>query len=110
MATLQLLDNQCFMEIEKINFSTSHIPDNDASYLALLEGMVNSVDEYSTMAITSSPTGYYFRISPSSPKYINLLMDQLTSMNKYFGIMLNFSKSMKSSGVISWNIPKFVKN
>lgn len=94
------------MEIET-NFSTSHIPDNDAAYFSLLEGMINSVDVNSIMTISRGPSGYYFRIAPSSSKYINLLMDQLVSLNKYMGIMLNFSKSMKSSSSISFNIVTF---
>lgn len=96
------------MTIEKTNFSTEHIPDNDAAYFSLLEGIVNSVDQYSTMAITKSPETYHFRISPSSPKLINLLIEQLISMNKCMGIMLNFSKSVKSASSISFNISTFV--
>lgn len=92
------------MNIEKLNFSIEHIPDNDAAYISLLEGMINSVDGNSTMAITRSPTGWMFRISPSSPQFINLLMEQIIGMNKYFGIMLNFSKSMKTSSSISFSI------
>lgn len=92
------------MNVEKVNFSIEHIPDNDASYISLLEGMVNSVDDHSIMTISKTPAGWLFRISPSSPRYINLLIEQITSMNKYMGIMLNFSKSMKTSSSIQFSI------
>jgi hypothetical protein len=97
------------MTLEKTNFSSQHILDNEMAYFSLLESAVNSVDEHSVMAVTRTPQGYTFRISPSSPKYINLLIQQLTEMNKFFGIMLNFSKSIKSSSSISFSISYICK-
>lgn len=92
------------MEIEKTNFSVNHILDNEAAYFSLLEGAVNSVDQHCTIAVTRTPQGYTFRISPSSPKYINVLIEQLTQLSKFFGIMLNFSKSIKTSSSIQFSI------
>lgn len=93
--------------IIETNFSTQHIPDNEAVYFSLLEGVINSVDEYSTATISKSISGYNFRISPSSPSYINSIIKELVNMNKYFGVMLNFSKSSKSASSISFNITTF---
>lgn len=92
------------MTIEKEGFSIEHIPDNDAAYFSLIEGIVDSIDQFSVMHVRRSLSGYNFRISPSAPKLIPLIMTKLIEMNKYMGIMLNFSKSIKNSCLIQFQI------
>ena len=51
--------------------------DNDVVYLAHLEGVISSVDELSSLEITKTPSSYIFRLAPSLPKYITLLIEAI---------------------------------
>ena len=48
--------------------------ENDKIYFAHLEGLIDSIDEYSSMQITKSGDAYIFRIAPSMPKYGEMLL------------------------------------
>ena len=78
--------------------------DNEMSYFAHLEGLIDSVDELSTMEITKKPHAYHFRIAPSLPKYNNMLIEELLKFHNMFHIKLNMSKSIKSSATIVFEI------
>jgi hypothetical protein len=78
--------------------------DNELAYFAHLEGLIDSVDELSTMEITKAPHSYHFRIAPSLPKYNNMLIEELLKFHNMFQIKLNMSKSIKTSATIGFEI------
>lgn len=80
------------------------ITDNDETYLARLIGVIESVDELSSLQITKIPYGYHFRLAPSLPKYNNMLLEEILKLHNLYGIRLDISKSIKSSGVLSFKI------
>lgn len=91
------------MDIQRKDFPLI-INDNDERYLGLLVGVIESVDELASLLIVKSPNGLYFRLSPSIPKYNNPLIEEIIRLNNLFGIKLDMSKSIKSSGVLSFKI------
>lgn len=78
--------------------------ENEQNYLAQIEGVINSVDEYANVEITKTPTAYLFRIASSTPRYNNMLLEEILQFNNLFGIRLDLSKSIKSSGTIMFRI------
>ncbi len=74
------------------------LPDNEETYLFLLSGVLESVDELSSLEIKKLPNAYSFRIAPSIPSYTNLLLEEILKLNNKFHIHLDLSKSIKSSG------------
>jgi hypothetical protein len=91
------------MQISK-KFFPKIMPHNDELYFAHLEGIIDSVDELSTMEITKHPKSYTFRLAPSLPKYTNPLIEELFKFHNQFQIKLNMSKSIKTNAVISFEI------
>lgn len=85
-------------------FFPAIILDNEEVYFAHLEGVISSVDEYASLEITKAPDKIQFRIAPSLPKYNNMLLEEIIKLNNQFHIRLDLSKSIKSSGTISFNI------
>lgn len=86
------------------------IPDNDVKYFSLLEGVINSSDELAIMEIRKHPTAYNFRIAPSSPNYIQPLIKALNALHTLLGITMEYSKSMKNSSSINFNISLTLSN
>jgi len=80
------------------------MPDNEQAYFAHLEGVINSVDELSTLEITKNPYSYHFRLAPSLPKYNELLLEEILKLHNIFQIKLNLSKSIKASATIVFEI------
>jgi hypothetical protein len=91
------------MQVEK-KFFPKIMTDNDEIYFSHLEGIIDSVDELSTMEIIKHPKHYSFRIAPSLPKYTNMLIEELFKFHNLFQIKLNMSKSIKTNAVISFEI------
>ena len=91
------------MQIHRKHFPEV-IPDNDMVYLAHLQGVIDSIDELSSMEITRTPNSYHFRIATSLPKYNNLLLEELLKLHNLFQIKMNMSKSIKSSATIVYEI------
>jgi len=91
------------MTISK-RFFPEVLQDNEIAYFAHLEGVINSVDELSTLEITRNPYSYHFRLAPSLPKYNEILLEEILKLHNIFQIKLNLSKSIKSSGTISFEI------
>lgn len=91
------------MEIHRKHFP-SIIPDNEEMYLSMLSGVVESIDELSILQITKLRDSYLFRLSPSIPSYNNSLIEELLKFHNLFRIHLDLSKSMKTSGVLSFRI------
>jgi hypothetical protein len=80
------------------------MPDNELAYLAHLKGLIESVDELSTLEITKNPNSYHFRLAPSLPMYNDMLLEELLKFHNMLQIQLNLSKSIKSSATIVFNI------
>ena len=91
------------MQVNK-KFFPKVMQDNDMLYLAHLEGIINSVDELSSLEITKSTNSYKFRLAPSLPKYIPMLLEEILKFHNMFRIKLDLSKSIKSSGTIVFEI------
>jgi hypothetical protein len=91
------------MTISK-RFFPEVLPDNEIAYFAHLEGVINSVDELSSLEITKNPNAYHFRLVPSLPKYNPMLLEELLKLHNIFHIKLNLSKSIKASATIAFEI------
>lgn len=80
------------------------LSENEKLYFAQLKGVIESVDELSSIQITKTPSHYIFRLAPSLPKYTNNIISALTQFHNTLGIRLNFSKSIKTTGAINFKI------
>lgn len=91
------------MEVQK-KFFPKILSDNDEYYFQHLFGIIDSVDELSSLQITKASSSYDFRIAPSTPRYTNMLLEELLKFHNMFSIKLDLSKSIKTSGVIMFKI------
>jgi hypothetical protein len=91
------------MEIVKKYFPEI-MSDNDMTYFARLEGLIESIDELSSLQITKNTNAYQFRLAPSHPKYTNSLFQELLNFHNLYSIKLVLSKSIKTTGTISFEI------
>lgn len=91
------------MEIYR-RFFPQILLDNEANYLAQLEGIISSVDEYASLEITKAPEAYHFRLVPSLPMYTNMLLQEILKFHNMFSIRLDLSKSIKTSSTINFQI------
>lgn len=80
------------------------LPDNEEVYFQHLIGVVESVDELSTLQISKLKDSYHFRLAPSTPKYNQMLLEELLKLHNVFHLKLDISKSIKSSGTIVFQI------
>jgi hypothetical protein len=85
-------------------FFPSILLDNEEVYFAHLEGVLSSVDELASLEITKAPNAYHFRLAPSLPKYSEMLLQEILKLHNVFQIRLTLSKSIKTSGVIAFEI------
>lgn len=83
----------------------SILPDNEVQYFNFLQGVIDSVDYLSTMEITRNPYAYHFRLCPSSSRFTDTLIKELNVFHNMINIQLNFSKSIKSSATIIFEVP-----
>jgi len=91
------------MQVEK-RFFPKIMTDNDEIYFSHLEGIIDSVDELSSMEVVKHPNHYSFRIAPSLAKYTNAIIEELFKFHNQFQIKLNMSKSIKTNAVIAFKI------
>lgn len=91
------------MEIKK-KFFPSILPENESVYFAAIQGVIESVDELSSLEITKTPTAYMFRLIPSIPKYTNLIIEELIKFHNLIGVRLDIGKSIKTSATITYSI------
>jgi hypothetical protein len=91
------------MQIHK-RFFPEIIQDNDENYIAMLQGIIESVDEYASLEITKAPESYKFRLAPSLPVYTNMLLQEILKFHNMFSIRLDLSKSIKTSSTINFQI------
>jgi hypothetical protein len=87
-----------------LRFFPEVMQDNDIAYLSHLEGIISSVDELSILEISKNPKSYHFRLVPSVPKYIPLLIEELLKFHNMLNIKMDMSKSIKTSGSIVFDI------
>jgi hypothetical protein len=80
------------------------LEENTMTYFKYLEGIVESVDENAEGEITRKLSGINIRISPSEPKYFDFLLKDVEALHNHFGIRMDYSKSMKSSGTINFDV------
>ncbi len=80
------------------------LPDNEQLFLSLLQGLIESVDELCSLEITKLSKSYHFRIAPSLPMYNDMLLKEILKLHNMFGIHLELSKSIKSSGSLDFEI------
>lgn len=85
-------------------FTEEIITDNEEIFIGCLLGVIESVDELCAIQITRLKDSYTFRIAPSIPKYNNIILQEVLKFNNIFGIRLNISKSIKTSGSINFEI------
>ena len=80
------------------------LSENEINYFAQLEGVIDSVDEYSELQVTKALDHYNFRLVPSIPKYTNSLIDAIITYHNMLNIRLDFSKSIKTTATINFKI------
>lgn len=80
------------------------ISDNESIYFQYLIGSIESIDELSNLQISKLNNHYHFRLAPSIPKYSESLLEEILLVNNLFGIKLDISKSIKTSGSIDFCI------
>jgi hypothetical protein len=80
------------------------IPDNDTHYLDSIKALIEAEDPYSIVAISKTPESFTVRISTSAPTKINPLIKKLNTFHSNLNIMLNWSKSIKASSNITFNL------
>ena len=91
------------MKISK-KFFPAVVQDNELAYFAHLQGVIDSVDELSTLEVVKNPNSLHFRLAPSLPKYNELLLEEILKLHNMLQIQLNISKSIKSSATIVFEI------
>lgn len=80
------------------------LPDNETHYYNSLRGVIESVDPQSSFLITRRMSGITVRITPSSSSHLNSIIEEINKLNTMFGIRVDFSKSMKTTYTINFNI------
>lgn len=80
------------------------LSDNEENYFALIQGILESVDELSSLQISKLVSGYQFRLIPSAPRYTDFLIKEINTFHNTIGIRLDFSKSIKTSATIVFKI------
>lgn len=80
------------------------LTDNEDAYFRHLNGIIDSVDELSTLEITKNPNSYHFRLAPSIPMYTDMLLEEILKLHNIFQIKLSLSKSIKSSATITFEL------
>ena len=78
--------------------------DNETAYFENVKGVIESVDELSSMEITRTTHSYHFRIAPSLPRYAQAILHEILKLNTIYGITLDLSKSMRTTSTIDFNI------
>lgn len=80
------------------------ILDNEEAYFSLLSGVIDSVDELSSLEITKALNGYHFRVAPSTPRYNKMLLEEILRFHNLMQIKVDLSKSIKASSIINFTI------
>lgn len=93
------------MTIEFHNFPLI-LPDNEQQYFNIFEGVISSIDSNASVVINKGITEMCFRISPSEPKYSQIILRDVLNFNNLMGIKIEMSKSIRLTSSVSFNIQK----
>lgn len=92
------------MKIVTLNFP-SVILDNDIAYMKLFSGYIESLDKDSVIQFTKKlDQGINVRISPSHPRFLEKIIEEVKKFHNLYYIRVEFSKSMKTGSNINFNI------
>ena len=91
------------MTIELRNLD-SILPDNEQQYLAMLEGIISSIDDNASLIVNKGISEIYFRISPSEPVYSQMLLEDILKFHNLMKINLNLSKSIRLTSTVSFSL------
>lgn len=91
------------MRVYKINFP-SLLTDNENVYFSYLVGYLESLDDECVVQVTSRLSGINVRIAPSKPELLVGIIEEMKHFHTQLGMQLEFSKSMKTSMNINFNI------
>lgn len=88
----------------KLELKVPVLSDNDQLFLSHIESIINTIDEFCYGKVEKTGDYFLFRLNPSLPIYINDIIKQLNSVNNFFGLRAEFSKSIKSSNNLTFKI------
>lgn len=91
------------MVISKIGFPEI-LADNEIAYYSMLQAVVEAVDHLAALRIVKKPNAVAFTLTPSSPKYTQLLLQEILSYHTAIGIQVTMSKSIRLSTTIHFEI------
>ena len=91
------------MEIVK-KFFPKILSDNEAVYFSSINGVIEAVDELSCLEIVKVEDSYRFRLAPSLPKYLPLLIEEILQFHNLLRIKIDMGKSIKTSSTIVFKI------
>jgi hypothetical protein len=78
--------------------------DNDTNYLLMLEGILNSVDELCEVEVNRRSESIGIRIAPSHPSYLKDIIRVVKDFHYSIGFRIEFSKSIKTSSSLDFQI------
>lgn len=85
-------------------FFNEIVPENEIAYYQSLKGIIESVDPHSSILVTKKLNGISIRITPSSSSLLNATILQVNILNNTLGLKVEYSKSIKTSISINFNI------
>ena len=91
------------MEIKRRDFPPI-IKDNDELFIQCLYGVIESIDELCHIQVNYNPSSIHFRVAPSTPEYLEPILNEVLKYHNMFGIRLELGKSMKKSSTVIFNI------
>lgn len=91
------------MQTKYIGFP-SILQDNEYTYFRYIEGSIGSVDEGASIQFTNMIHKINIRVAPSIPILIDTILSNLQDLHNRFNLRMDYSKSMKTSAAISFNI------
>lgn len=78
--------------------------DNDEIFIDKICGVIESIDELSSVEISKNSFSYHFRVAPSTYPYLEPILQEVLKFVNMFGVKLELSKSMKASLTINFSI------
>lgn len=91
------------MKIQMIGFPPI-LRDNDTIYLQQLQGILESVDELCHLEATNKLSGMGFRVAPSSAIYAQHILKALKDFHYRLALRIEFSKSIRTTSTIEYQI------
>jgi hypothetical protein len=91
------------MEVVEYNMPKI-LRDNEEKYIQMVIAILEAIDPQCTLQITRKISAYNFRIAPSAGDIIETMIKDIQTFNTMLNIRVDFSKSMKSSSCINFDI------